>query len=152
MNALKPITTEYIRRFSILMLLTLFTWMFFYSPSDIYEIQVKNYVEEYQEKVGSGSLDPSKTSLDEYIAYKMKGPYPWSKRKQKIVEVKGKFGAVEVLLKPAYPGTGVIAGATIRAICECVGIKDILTKILKKSTNPINVTRAVFDAFSKLKG
>jgi len=67
-------------------------------------------------------------------------------------EVKGKFGAVEVLLKPAYPGTGVIAGATIRAICECVGIKDILTKILKKSTNPINVTRAVFDAFSKLKG
>lgn len=67
-------------------------------------------------------------------------------------EVKGKFGAVEVLLKPAYPGTGVIAGATIRAICECVGIKDILTKILKKSTNPINVTRAVFNAFSKLKG
>ncbi len=67
-------------------------------------------------------------------------------------EVKGKFGAVEVLLKPASQGTGVIAGATIRAICECVGIRDILTKILKKSTNPINVTRAVFDAFSKLKG
>jgi len=67
-------------------------------------------------------------------------------------EVKGKFGAVEILLKPASQGTGVIAGATIRAICECVGIRDILTKILKKSTNPINVTRAVFDAFSKLKG
>jgi len=67
-------------------------------------------------------------------------------------QVKGKFGATEVLLKPAYPGTGVIAGATVRAICECAGIKDILTKILKKSTNPVNVTKAVFDAFSKLKG
>ena len=67
-------------------------------------------------------------------------------------EVKGKFGSVEVFLKPAYSGTGVIAGATIRAICECVGIKDILTKILKKSTNPVNVTQAVFDASSKLKG
>ncbi|OQX88402.1 MAG: 30S ribosomal protein S5 [Candidatus Omnitrophica bacterium 4484_70.2] len=67
-------------------------------------------------------------------------------------QVKGKFGATEVLLKPAYPGTGVIAGATVRAICECAGIRDILTKILKKSTNPVNVTKAVFDAFSKLKG
>ncbi len=92
MNVLKPITTEYIRRFSILILLALFAWMFFYSPSDIYEIQVKNYAATYQDKVTSGLLDPSKTSLDEYIVYKMKGPYPWSKRKQKIVEVKGKSG------------------------------------------------------------
>ncbi len=92
MNALKPITIEYIRRFSILILLALFAWMFFCSPSDIYEIQVKNYVAKYQERVEIGSIDPSKTSLDEYIAYKMKGPYSWSKRKQKIVEVKGKSG------------------------------------------------------------
>ncbi len=69
-----------------------------------------------------------------------------------VHQVKGEFGAVEVLLKPAARGTGVIAGATIRAICECAGIKDILTKILKKSTNPINVTKATFDALSKLKG
>lgn len=66
-------------------------------------------------------------------------------------EVKGEFGAVEVLLKPAGRGTGVIAGATVRAICECAGIKDILTKILKKSTNPVNVVKATFDALSKLK-
>jgi small subunit ribosomal protein S5 len=67
-------------------------------------------------------------------------------------EVKGKFGAVEVILKPALLGTGVIASSSIRAICECVGIKDILTKILKKSTNPINVVKATFVALESLKG
>lgn len=66
-------------------------------------------------------------------------------------EVHGKFGAVELLLKPAVQGTGVIASLPVRAICECAGIHDILTKILKKSTNPINVVKATFCAFSNLK-
>ncbi|RKY39352.1 MAG: 30S ribosomal protein S5 [Candidatus Omnitrophota bacterium] len=66
-------------------------------------------------------------------------------------QVKGEFGAVEVFPKPAGRGTGVIAGGVIRAICECAGIKDILTKILKKSTNPINVVKATFSALSNLK-
>ncbi len=66
-------------------------------------------------------------------------------------EVKVKFRATEVLLKPASRGTGVIACSVIRAICECCGIKDILTKILRKSSNPINVTYCVFKAFSYLK-
>jgi small subunit ribosomal protein S5 len=66
-------------------------------------------------------------------------------------EVYGNFGAVEILLKPATKGTGVIASSSIRAICECAGIKDILTKILKKSTNPINVVKATFEAFDSLK-
>ena len=92
MKRLKPITIEYIRRFSILILLALFVWMFSYSPSDIYEIQVKDYVAKYQDNVKRGSVDPSKTSLDAYIAYKMKGPYTWSKRKKKIVEVKEESG------------------------------------------------------------
>jgi hypothetical protein len=92
MKRLNPITVEYMRRVSILILLALFAWMFFYSPSDIYEIQVKNYVAKYHEKVKNRSLDPSKTSMDEYIAYEMKSPYLWSKRKQKIVEVKGESG------------------------------------------------------------
>ncbi len=67
-------------------------------------------------------------------------------------EVYGKFGAVEVFLKPALKGTGVIASSPIRAICECVGIRDILTKVLKKSTNPINVVKATFNALGSLKG
>ena len=67
-------------------------------------------------------------------------------------EVYGKFGAIQVFLKPASKGTGVIASSTIRAICECAGIHDILTKILKKSTNPVNVVKATMEALDSLKG
>lgn len=62
----------------------------------------------------------------------------------------GKFGAAKVLLKPASQGTGVIASGPVRALCDCVGIKDILTKCLK-SDNPINVMRATVDGFRRLK-
>src|SRR4030042_2888519 len=65
-------------------------------------------------------------------------------------EVMGKFGAAKVLLKPASEGTGVIAGASIRAIAESAGIQNILTKALG-STNPHNLIKATFQAINQLK-
>lgn len=65
-------------------------------------------------------------------------------------EVEGRFGASRVRLLPASQGTGVIAGKSVRAVMEKLGVHNILTKAYG-STNPINLVRATFDALDQLK-
>jgi small subunit ribosomal protein S5 len=64
--------------------------------------------------------------------------------------VTGRFGAAQVFLKPASEGTGVIAGATVRAVVEAAGIHDILTKC-RGTANPVNLVKAVMQGLTSLR-
>jgi small subunit ribosomal protein S5 len=65
-------------------------------------------------------------------------------------EVMGRFGAARVFMRPAGAGTGVIAGGGVRAVCQMVGIRNILTKAMG-STNPVNLVKAAMDGLMRLK-
>ena len=64
-------------------------------------------------------------------------------------EINGNFGAAKVILKPAKPGTGIIAGGPMRSVFEAMGIKDVVAKSLGTS-NPFNMIQATFDAFASM--
>ncbi|ADR19398.1 30S ribosomal protein S5 [Calditerrivibrio nitroreducens] len=65
-------------------------------------------------------------------------------------EVIGKFGAAEIIMKPAAPGTGIISGGVTRSLFELAGVHDILAKSVR-SRNPNNLILAVFDGFKKIR-
>ncbi len=64
--------------------------------------------------------------------------------------VKAKYGAVRILLKPQMKGRGLVAGGTVRAICNLAGIRNISSKVLSRSTNKINNSKATIKALKKL--
>ncbi|MBU1985469.1 30S ribosomal protein S5, partial [bacterium] len=62
----------------------------------------------------------------------------------------GKYGAGKIFLRPASPGTGVIAGGSVRLVMECLGVRDVLTKVMG-TNNPHNVVKAVFSALDSMR-
>lgn len=99
-----------------------------------------------------GKANEVATAIKKGISRARKEIMPIEKKGSTIPhQIIGEFGAVEILLKPAGPGTGVIASSSVRAICECAGIKDILTKNIGNSTNPVNVVKATFAGLLSLK-
>lgn len=65
-------------------------------------------------------------------------------------QVKGRFGAAKVILIPAGPGTGIIAGSAVRAVCEAAGLENILTKSFG-TNNPVTLVKATIDALTRLR-
>lgn len=94
-----------------------------------------NYVSDAIRK----SLDRAKNNMVRVPMKRMTIPH----------QVIGKFKGAKVVLKPASPGTGIIAGGPVRAVMEAAGIKDILSKSLG-SANPMNIVKAVFEGFDRL--
>ncbi len=87
------------------------------------------------------ALRDARKNIKEVIVWKGTLPHP----------IYVKFGAIKLLMKPAAPGTGIIAAQPVRAVLEAAGYKNVLTKVLGKSTNPVNLLKATMEGLLMLK-
>ncbi|MDE0118547.1 MAG: 30S ribosomal protein S5 [Bdellovibrionales bacterium] len=101
--------------------------------------------------IGTGKANEVPESINKAgrIAKKSFQKIPLKDQRTIPHEIIGQFGASKVVLRPAGPGTGVIAGGPVRAVLECIGVKDILTKRMG-SRNPHNVVNATLDGLKQL--
>lgn len=100
--------------------------------------------------LGKANLVPDAVKKSLEYARKRMVDVVITKRGSIPFEVIGHYGSGTVIMKPAAPGTGVIAGGAVRAVVEAAGIRDILTKSLG-NTNPVNLLRAAMNGLSQLK-
>ncbi len=100
---------------------------------------------------GYGKANEVPISVEKAVKEGMRSMVPISLDEGTIPHtIKGRFGAAHVILVPATPGTGVIAGAAVRAVCEAAGIHDILTKSFG-SNNPVTLVKATIAALQQLR-
>jgi len=101
--------------------------------------------------VGHGKAREVPMAISKAVRNAKKHLFPVAVRKNTIPhQILAKSGATTVLLRPAAPGTGVVAGATVRGIVELAGIHNILSKVMG-STNPVNVAKATMQALQDLR-